>query len=78
MHFNIYLDDATGHALQQIAEQSGQSRSALIRHAIGQWIEQQNYPKWPRAVMDFDGLPEMQPFELHRNELPLPSEDPLV
>lgn len=78
MHFNIYLDDITGQQLKQLAQESGQSRNALIRQAINQWLEQQSKPQWPKAVMNFKGLGDTPAFESHRNDLAAPNEDPLA
>ena len=78
MNFSIYLDDAMGQQLNQLAQESGQSRNALIRQAISQWLEQQSKPKWPQAVMSFEGVADMPTFESYRGELKAPSEDPLA
>ena len=38
MNFNIYLDDETGQQLNHAAEQAGESRNALIRQAVCDWL----------------------------------------
>lgn len=78
MHFNIYLDDTTGQQLNAMAQQTGQSRNALIRKAIGEWLAQQSQPQWPEAVMNFKGMADVPPFEASRHRLKPPAEDPLA
>lgn len=78
MHFNIYLDDATGQQLNQLAQQAGETRNALIRKAIRSWLMQQSQPQWPDTILDFTGMPDMPGFESHRDQLRPPAEDPLA
>jgi len=78
MHFNIYLDDATGQQLNALALQAGESRNALIRKAVGQWLVQQSQPQWPHSVTHFTGMADMPPFETHRGALVPPLDDPLA
>jgi len=78
MHFNIYLDDETGHALKQAAEQAGESRNALIRRAVGEWLSRHGKPQWPDEVLDFRGMADMSLFEASRDKLKPPVEDPLA
>lgn len=78
MNFSIYLDDAMGQQLNELAQETGQSRNALIRQAISLWLEQQNKPKWPKAVLSFEGVKDMPAFESYRSELGVPNEDPLA
>jgi hypothetical protein len=70
MHFNIYLDDQTGQQLKALAERHGETRNALIRRALREWIDaHEKTPGWPREVMEFEGMPDMEPFENHRQAL---------
>ncbi|PZP53843.1 MAG: hypothetical protein DI596_13130 [Azospira oryzae] len=78
MHFNIYLDDATGQQLNALAKQVGESRNALIRKAISEWLAHQAQPQWPEAVLNFQGMADMPPFEASRDRLKPPVEDPLA
>lgn len=79
MHFNIYLDDETGFRLKSLAEAKGESRNALIRRALNEWIELHSEKSgWPQEVISFQGMPDMEPFESHRRSLALPAEDPLA
>jgi predicted transcriptional regulator len=78
MHFNIYLDDETGKQLNAVAKQSGQTRNALIREAIKEWLARHARPQWPEAVMAFEGVPDMPPFEAGRKQLKPPADDPLA
>jgi predicted transcriptional regulator len=78
MHFNIYLDDMTGQQLNAMAQQTGESRNALIRKAVSEWLAHQSQPQWPDAVANFKGMADVPPFEASRNRLPPPMEDPLA
>jgi len=78
MHFNIYLDDSTGQQLNAMALQVGQSRNALIRAAVREWLAQQSQPQWPLAVTGFQGLADVPPFEASRERLKAPVDDPLA
>lgn len=78
MHFNIYIDDQTGQELADAAKQSGQTRNALIRMAVKEWLVRRGGAQWPDEVMDFEGMPDMPPFETGRDRLKPPMADPLA
>ena len=78
MHFNVYIDDQTGQKLTNVAQQSGQTRNALIRSAVQEWLERRNRPQWPDVVMDFTGMDDIPPFENKRDEMKPPMTDPLA
>lgn len=78
MHFNVYMDDQTGQQLNTAAQQQGQTRNALIRVAVRDWLARQNQPKWPEEVLDFQGMADMPPFEAGREQLKPPVADPLA
>jgi predicted transcriptional regulator len=78
MHFNVYIDDATGQQLNQTAELVGESRNALIRKAVREWLERQGEPQWPAEVLGFEGMAVMPPFEANRSRLSPPLDDPLA
>lgn len=78
MNFNIYLDDETGRQLTSAAEQAGESRNALIRKAVSEWLSRHAQPQWPDAVLDFKGMAEMPAFEASRGDLKPPVNDPLA
>lgn len=78
MHFNVYIDDQTGQQLTEVAQQSGQTRNALIRSAVQDWLARQNKPQWPDVVMDFASMDGIPPFEAGRDQLKPPLADPLA
>ena len=78
MNFNIYLDDETGQQLNKVAKQAGESRNALVRQAVSEWLKRHGKPQWPEDVLAFNGLPEMPPFEASRDRLRPPAADPLA
>lgn len=78
MHFNVYIDDKTGQQLNHFAEQIGETRNALIRQAINEWLARQGKPEWPEIVMSFKGMANIPLFEASRDKLTPPSEDPFA
>ncbi len=78
VHFNVYIDDETGRELNHAAKKEGESRNALIRKAVREWLEHQGKPQWPDAVLGFNGLANMPPFEVSRDKLKPPPDDPLA
>jgi len=77
MNFNIYLDDETGERLKRAAEATGESRNALIRQAIDEWLNRRGAGRWPDEILRFEGTPGIKPFEATRGKLKRPASDPL-
>lgn len=78
MHFNVYIDDRIGQQLTDVAQQSGQTRNALIRSAVEEWLARRNQLQWPDVVLGFTGMEDMPPFEAGREQLNPPLADPLA
>lgn len=78
MNFNIYLDDETGEQLNLAAKQEGESRNALVRQAVSEWLNRHGKPQWPDAVLAFEGVATLRPFEADRGDLKPPGADPLA
>ena len=78
MNFNIYLDDETGQHLSQVAKRAGESRNALVRRAVSEWLNRHAKPQWPDEVLAFKGIADMPLFEAGRDRLKPPSSDPLA
>ena len=78
MNFNIYLDDETGQQLSHVAKQTGESRNALVRQAVNEWLNRHGKPQWPDEVLAFKGIPNMPLFEASRDRLKAPVADPLA
>lgn len=78
MNFNIYLDDATGAQLVSAAEQSAETRNAIIRKAVSEWLARHGKTQWPDEVLSFNGMADMPPFESSREDLKAPATDPLA
>jgi len=56
VNFNIYLDDETGQRLNRLAKQVGESRNALVREAVSDWLDRHGKPQWPDEVLAFKGM----------------------
>jgi predicted transcriptional regulator len=78
MNFNIYLDDETGQQLNQVAKRAGESRNALVRQAVSEWLSRRGKPQWPDEVLAFKGMADMPVFEASRDRLKPPIADPLA
>ena len=77
MNFNLYLDDQTAKELDRTAKKLGESRSGLIRKALREWLDKKTLgsPGWPMLILEWQGVPDMPPFESYRDELLAPRED---
>lgn len=78
MNFNIYLDDETGQQLNKAAKKAGESRNALVRQAVSEWLKRHGKPQWPEEVLAFKGMADMSLFEASRDRLRPPAADPLA
>jgi hypothetical protein len=76
MNINIYLEDALAKSLNQCVTQSGQSRNAIIREAIKEWVAQHEVKKWPNSILAFQGIRDSVAFESYRDDLLPPKESP--
>ncbi len=77
MNVNIYLEDALAKSLNQYIKESGQTRNAVIREAIKEWIYNHQIKKWPASILNYKGVKGWPSFESHRKDLLPPKEDPL-
>lgn len=77
VNINLYVDEATGQLLTRLAAERGETRNALVRRAVAEWLERHERPQWPEAVLDFKGTADMPLFEASRDKLMPPAADPL-
>ena len=77
MNFNLYLDDQTAKELDLTASELGETRSGLIRKALREWLDKKTRgnPGWPSLILEWQGEPDMPPFESYRGELLPPRDD---
>jgi ribbon-helix-helix CopG family protein len=75
MNFDLYLDDQTAKELDRTAKKLGETRSGLIRKALREWLDKKTLgsPGWPSLVLEWQGVPDMPPFESYRGELRIPT-----
>lgn len=78
MNFNVYVDKRTGERLTSLARARRTSRNALVREALTQLLEPGHKAGWPAAVLEFQGIKGMPPFEQARRKLRSPRPDPLA
>ena len=58
------LASSSNHA----AQKAGESRNALIRRAVAEWLERHGRPQWPDEVLSFKGMADMTLFEAGRDK----------
>lgn len=75
MNINIYLEDSLAKSLNYLAKKSHQSRNAIIREAVAEWVVHHQKKEWPKSIMDFQGVADFKNFELSRSELLERNED---
>lgn len=77
MNFNLCLDDQTAKKLDRTAEKLGETRSGLIRKVPREWLDKRTLgsPGWPSLILEWQGVPDMPPFESNRDESLPPRED---
>mgnify|MGYP003379957201 CR=1 FL=1 len=71
------LDTIFG-AAETFAKKVGESRNALVRQAVSEWLKRRGKPQWPEEVLAFKGMADMPLFEASRDRLRPPVEDPLA
>lgn len=76
MNINIYLEDSLADSLNHYVKGSGQSRNAIIREAVQEYIITHQVKKWPDSVLKYNGTKDIASFESSRDELLPPKEDP--
>ena len=78
MIFSIHIEEFLATELKDFAKQTGKSRNALIREAIQNFLSQKKKKHWPKSVHKLLGIDAtFTPFEDHRADLSIPTEDPL-
>jgi len=76
MNVNIYLEDELGKTLNELSEELGMKRNAIIREALHEWVQNHRIAKWPRSVLEFQGVKDFPAFEADRKKLKKPKTDP--
>jgi hypothetical protein len=76
MNFDLYLDDQTAKKLDKIAKTLGETRGGLIRNALREWLDKRTLgsPGWTSLILEWQGDPDVPPFESYRGELLQPRE----
>ena len=75
MNFSVHLNDELIERLNRTARESGRTRNALIREAVGEWLDRRRPTQWPASIMNFRGVRGMKRFEDGRKALK-PPRDP--
>lgn len=76
MNINIYLEDTLADSLNYYVKETGQSRNAIIREAVKEYILSHQETKWPDSILKYKGTKGVESFESHRDEMLPPKEDP--
>jgi len=78
MNINIHFDEQTVQQLNAAARKLDESRDALIRKAVSDWLARNSLSLWPEDVLVFKGMSDIPLFEASRDKLTPPSADPLA
>ncbi len=76
MNVNVYLEDQLAKDIGLLAKETNKTRNALIREALQHFVHQQRQKKWPDTVLNFEGVDDPINFEVERESLKPPKEDP--
>ena len=76
MNVTIYLEESLAKSLNYYVKESGQSRNAIIREAVTEYILAHQEKKWPESILKYKGTKDVAPFESYRDELSPPEDDP--
>jgi len=66
------MDPETVAILAELVVETGQTRNAIIRQAVQEWVARRRPQQWPAAVLAHMQVPEpldLPPFESTRGEL---------
>jgi len=74
MTFSVYLDKNLASKLNRAAKRSGQTRNAVIRRALAEWLGSHRVGEWPEAIAGFRGIRNAARFEAYRKNLKPPRE----
>ena len=78
MAISIHLDKETLSALDQAAQNTGRSRSGIVKEAVQGWLARGQDRDWRRFVQTRGGIwPEFEGFEVLRDDLLPPDDDPM-
>ncbi|MDF1760550.1 MAG: ribbon-helix-helix domain-containing protein [Coxiellaceae bacterium] len=76
MNINVYIEDSLGKEVTANAKALGKTRNAIVREALKEWLQHHKANKWPKSVLQFEGVNNFPEFESYRDELNMPDEDP--
>ena len=68
MNFSIHIDEATARRLRKEAARRRQTRNAVITQAVKQWLERAQHTEWPADLLQFEGVPQLEPSESLRSK----------
>lgn len=71
MNVNIYLDQQTEVNLDRYLSTHPETRSKVIRDALSVYLAEAS-KGWPKEVLNFTGVSDVEAFESYRHELKTP------
>jgi hypothetical protein len=76
MNINTYLPGGLADRLDRLAEARGLSRSAVMREALEAYLRRNQPGGWPDEILEWQGDPEIEPFEALRPVVDSERRDP--
>lgn len=74
----LHLDNELSSQVKSIAKYNGKSIDTFILKVLESYILNIENKTWKQEIIDFQGFPDLTPFESYRNELLEPKDDPFV
>ncbi|MDA9163668.1 ribbon-helix-helix domain-containing protein [Rickettsiaceae bacterium] len=56
MNINIYIEDQLARQLSTFSQKFHRKRNSIVREAIREWLEKHTSTKWPKSILEFEGI----------------------
>jgi predicted transcriptional regulator len=56
MNINIYIEDQIAQQLSTYAKKLHIKRNFIVREAIKDWLKKHSDTKWPKSILEFEGI----------------------
>jgi len=74
----LHLNNELSSRVKSIAKYNGKSIDTFILKVLENYVSNIESKTWKQEIIDFQGFPNLIPFESYRNELLEPKDDPFV
>jgi hypothetical protein len=74
----LHLNNELSSQVKSIAKYNGKSIDTFILKVLENYVSNIENKIWKQEIINFQGVPDLIPFENYRNELLEPKDDPFV